>query len=182
MPPPDPELIQAVDASPRSRFSGEAYRHVAPSYPALGGQGARIQGGRWNPPESFPVLYLAIQRECVVAEFFRFAERSGRPPEELLPRTLHHYRVELGEVLDLRGSAALGAVGLTAGDVQSDDPGRCQRVGEAAHYVGFEAVLAPSATLVGHVLAVFTDRLHAGSTTEPLDHERWDTLPPRPRP
>ncbi|MDP9340515.1 MAG: RES family NAD+ phosphorylase [Actinomycetota bacterium] len=180
MPPADRGLIQIVDGLPRIRFEREAFRHVAPGYQPRGGEGVRIQGGRWNPPDSFPVLYLALERESVVGEFYRRARREGSPPENLLPRLLYRFRVELRDVLDLREDSAMEALGLTQAILTSDDAGSCQAVGDAAHYAGFEALLAPSATGIGHTLAVFTDRLRAGSFLEPLDHETWETLPPLP--
>jgi hypothetical protein len=41
----------------------------------------------------------------------------------------------------------------------SDDQTPCREVGEAARYTGFEAVVAPSATGDGTVIAVYIDRL-----------------------
>jgi RES domain-containing protein len=178
--PPDRDLLEIVDGLPRMPLSTEAYWYIAPGYSARGGEGARIQGGRWNPPQSFPTLYLVLERECAVAEFYRFAERSGRPPEDLLPRALYRYEIELSSVLDLRDENVMASVGVTSHVLRSDDPSRCQLVGDAAHYLSFEGLLAPSATGVGHALAVFTDRLLAGSMTEPLNSELWETVPERP--
>lgn len=175
---PDPHLIELLDELPRSVFRGEAFRHQGPGYHPLSAEGARIQGGRWNPPNSFPVLYLALDRSTAAAEFYRRAEREGRPPEQLLPRRLYRYRVELEAVLDLTGRDALTHAALSPTDISSDDLSRCQAVGDAAHYLGLEAILTPSATSAGRNLAVFFDRLRSGSTVEPLDFELWE-MPPR---
>jgi hypothetical protein len=59
----------------------------------------------------------------------------------------------------------------------SDDAQRCQEIGEAAHYAGFEAINAPSATGQGAILAVMFDRMKSGSLVNPLDFETWDALP-----
>lgn len=145
----------------------------------MSGEGARIQGGRWNPPNSFPVLYLALDRATAAAEFYRRAEREGRPPADLLPRRLYRYRVELDGVLDLPDPDGLGKAGLSLTAVSSDHLSSCQAVGDAAHYLGFEAILAPSATGAGRNLAVFFDRLRPGSTVDPLDFETWEVPPAR---
>lgn len=174
---PDPRLIELLDELPRSSFRGDAFRHQGPGYHPLSGEGARIQGGRWNPPNSFPVLYLALDPPTAGAEFYRRAEREDRPPEDLLPRRLYRYRIELGAVLDLTGQDELTQAGLSPTDISSDDLSRCQAVGEAAHYLGFEGIRAPSATSAGGNLAVFFDRLRSGSTVEPLDFELWEALP-----
>jgi hypothetical protein len=70
-------------------------------------------------------------------------------------------------VLDLRSDAHLDALRLTREALGAEDSARCQSVGEAAHYVGFEAIRAPSAARAdGVILALFIDRLAPDSTLE----------------
>jgi RES domain-containing protein len=176
---PDATLIERVDVLSRVPLEAEAFRHAGPGYPPLSTEGARVHGGRWNPPDSFPVLYVALSRESVVAEFYRLAQRQSMAPENLLPRRMNRYQVRLTAVLDLRSLPTLATVGLVAADLQADDPSRCQAVGNAAHYVGFEAVWAASATGVGEIVAVFYDRLLPDSFIDPVDVEEWSSLPPR---
>lgn len=173
----DEALVRAVDRLPRVGFSGIAYRHVGPGHPPMSAEGSRIRGGRWNPPESFPTLYLALDEATVAGEFMRHAERQGMPPASLLPRTLVTCRIELSAALDLRDRLPWPGIGLDADDIASDEMGVCQRIGDAAHYAGFEGLLAPSATAAGDIVAVFTDRLRAGSRVEPIDAREWTQLP-----
>ena len=175
-----PDLVREVDARPRVTFEGVAFRHLGPGHSPSSGEGARIRGGRWNPAESFPTLYLALSIDTVVAEFYRLAERQGMPPENLLPRRIQTYGVELQAVLDLRDPTARQGLGLSDAVIAGDDPTLCQSVGDAAHYAGFEAILAPSATGIGLVLAVFVDRMVAGSSIRPDSFEFSEGLPPRP--
>ena len=175
-----PDLVRVVDARPRATFEGIVFRHLGPGHSSSSGEGARIRGGRWNPAESFPTLYLALSMDTVVAEFYRLAARQGMPPENLLPRRVQTYGVELQAVLDLREFAARQELGLSDAVIAGDDPTLCQSVGDAAHDAGFEAVLAPSATGIGLVLAVFVDRMTAGSIVRPDSFEVWELLPPRP--
>jgi RES domain-containing protein len=163
---PAKDLVDRVDALGATSYEGAALRHVAPGHDPLATAGARIRGGRWNPPESFGTLYLALDRGTVITEFHRLAARHGLRPEDFLPRDLHHFRVKLEAVLDLRREDALEAVGLDVTRVRSDNRAPCQAIGEAAHYLGLEAVLAPSATGSGDVLAVFFDRLRPESLIE----------------
>lgn len=79
-------MAAAVDGLAAAGLSGEAFRHVAENRHPLSGAGARSLGGRWNPPESFATLYLALERETVVRDFLRLARRMGRAPEDFLPR------------------------------------------------------------------------------------------------
>ena len=75
---PDGRLVELVDLLDRGSYSGDCYRHQGPGHPPLNAEGARIHGGRWNPKESFPVLYLARTESTAAAEFFRLAETRPR--------------------------------------------------------------------------------------------------------
>lgn len=174
---PDGRLVQFVDRLERESYSGECYRHQGPGHPPLNAEGARIHGGRWNPKESFPVLYLAQTKAAAAAEFFRLAEKQGMDASALLPRRVYRYSVELSAVLNLTDPQALEAVELIPSDISDDDPTKCQSIGDAAHYAGFEGVMAPSASGVGVVVAVFFDQVKAGSQVEPVDFVDWTTLP-----
>lgn len=168
---PAKELVERVDALGAVPYEGSAFRHVAPGHDPLATTGARIRGGRWNPPESFGTLYLALDRDTVIAEFRRFASRQGLRPADFLPRDLHRFRVRLGASLDLRDADSLEAVGLDITRVKSNDRGPCQAVGEAAHDLKLEGILAPSATGHGAVLTIFIDCLRPGSLVEVVHSE-----------
>ena len=130
-------------------------------------------GGRWNPRESFSVLYLGLDERTIVDEFHRLVRRQARSIADFLPRTLFRYDLALEDVLDLRTLAALDAVGLGLDHVRSDDLSACQHVGEAAHHGGREGILAPSAAGGGEVLALFIDRLRPGSSLTPVKLSEW---------
>jgi RES domain-containing protein len=172
----DSALIARVDALPATPYSGEAFRHQPPGYNPLSGRGARIQGGRWNPPDSFPVLYLGLDRETVTNEFLRLARRSRRDPEDFLPRVLYRYDLDLTNVLDLRGPDALDAVGLWPSKITGDDLRPCQAVGDAARHADREGILAPSAAGPGVVLAVFIEDATVEARVHPERLEVWETF------
>ncbi|MGH3440985.1 MAG: RES family NAD+ phosphorylase [Nitriliruptorales bacterium] len=166
-------MLERVDALKPTSFPGPAWRHVRPEYPPLSGEGARIIGGRWNPPESFPTLYLGLNVDIVVAEFHRHLARQGLRAQDALPRVLYEYAVRLGRVLDLRDPDTLQALGLHP-DLSSAPAARCQEVGEAAHYLGLEGILASSAAGSGDVLAVYLDRQLPDSTLEVTQSSDWE--------
>ncbi len=174
---PEPHLAAAIDTIAATTFTGTAYRHVAARRGPLSGSGARSQGGRWNPPQSFATLYLALERDTVIAEFYRLAARSQRAPQDFLPRHFHSYDLNLTQVLDLRTPGARSALNLDLTDIASDDLTTCQAIGETAHYLGYEAILAPSATGTGVVLAVFSDRMQGGSNITDAGYELWEAPP-----
>jgi RES domain-containing protein len=166
-------LVARVDRLDRTPYRGQAYRHIDPSRDPLSGVGARIAGGRWNPPESFSVLYLGLDADVVTAEFRRLAARQRRRVTDFLPRRLYTYDVLLTAALDVTSPAVLDELGLTDEALSADELSACQEVGAAAHYAGFEGVLAPSATSQGTVLAVFMDNLGGQSLVNPVSHRVW---------
>jgi RES domain-containing protein len=174
---PSNDLVARLDQLERVGWSGDAFRHVAPRHDPLATTGARLRGGRWNPPGSFGALYLADDEATVAAEFRRLAVRQGRRVEDFLPRKLCTFRVRLDALLDLRPASALEAAALDEARIRSDDASACQAVGEAAHILGFEGIAAPSAAGPGTVLAVYLDNLKPDSTVELVSEMSW-TAPP----
>ncbi len=176
----DPELLASLDALQPISFATEAFRHVAQDHHPLSGVGARLHGGRWNPPDSFSTLYLAVERETAVGEFYRLATRQGRAPGDFLPRFMYRYDVALSAVADLRDPDVRRRLGLGDRELKANDAVRCRQIGAAAYGLGLEGVIAPSAAVGGTVLAVFFDRLRADSLVRDLEREVWMAPPLAP--
>ncbi len=140
----------------------------------MGGEGARVLGGRWNPPSSYPTLYTALDPGTVALEVQRTAHKLGVTVAELLPRHLVTIRVSLGAILDLTDAATIATSGWTKAVVTDDDTRICQAIGDAAHYIGFEGILAPSAAGPGDALAIFINRLKPTSSLELIGKELLD--------
>lgn len=173
-------MLDRIDAIEPTAIETEAFRHVAEGRHPLSGAGARVHGGRWNPPDSFATLYLALDKSAAVAEFHRLAARQLRDPTDFLPRRICRYDVTLSAVLDLREDGKQRQLGLSDAELLASDALACRGIGEAAQHLGLEGILAPSATGTGTVLAVFYDRLRAESHVRDLDYETWTTPPSMP--
>lgn len=173
---PSSHLVDAVDRIEPIQYAGSLFRHVAAGRHPLSGAGARSLGGRWNPRQSFAALYLAAEKATVEAEFRRMANRQGRNPRQFLPRRIYRIEVELQSVVDLTQPELLPET-LRDVDLSSDDLAVTQAIGEAAQYLGREAILAPSAAGEGEVLAVFIDRLLPDSRVDDVDFETWNRPP-----
>jgi len=178
---PDEDLVDRVNELGPSGWTGTTYRHTAVGRDPLSGEGARMNGGRWNPPGR-PTIYVARPEKTCMAELARSAERGGFPLRALLSRgrELHTIDVQALPVLDLTSADALDHVGLTLEDVQGDDWIACQAVGQAAHFLAMAGVAAPSATGGGLVVAAFEDRVKAGQLahclTISLDEATYERL------
>jgi RES domain-containing protein len=82
---------------------------VRHQFAPFSGEGARLYGGRWNPP-GVPALYLATDHASAVAEFYQGLAKPG---------TLAPYQIDASRIADLtdgKGGPADPAVehGLTA--------------------------------------------------------------------
>lgn len=169
----DRGLVRALDRIEPIRWHGDVLRHHAPRYVALDGEGARAHGGRWNPPQSFPVVYTALDRPTVDAEFGRLTRRAALPAASFLPRRLSRIRLDLRRVLDLTDPGTRRRLGVTLATLRDDDWRPTQQIGQAAQFLGFEAVLAPGAE-GGTTLALFSSSLHPESRIERIGEEDYE--------
>jgi RES domain-containing protein len=165
---------RGLDQLAGTTLSAVAYRNQAKGFDPRSGDGARRLGGRFNPPHSFPVLYLCLTRPCVAAELTRQAERQGLDVDALLPRELFEISAELDKVLDLTDTSTLGALGIAPPDLVREDHRFTQEIGEAAHEHAFQAIRSPSATGVDDILAIFPEKL-AGAVLDVRLLGEWST-------
>jgi RES domain-containing protein len=152
-----------------------AFRNQTPGFDPRSGDGARRFGGRFNPPRSFPVIYLCLTRRCAVAELTRQAERQSVQLEDLLPRELWSVATSLDGVLDLTDEPTVTSAGLTAADLVRPEHTFTQHVGEAAHERGVQAIRSPSATGTDEILALFPQNL-GGATIDVELVEVWASI------
>ena len=167
--------LERLATAPRAQLTTNAFRNQSPRYDPRSGDGARIHGGRFNPPNSFPTLYLCETRDCVLAELTRQGTRNVVGIEGLLPRSVYRFELRLTRLLDLTDPEVLDHLGVTPALLVSDDWTFCQRLGAAAHAGGDQAIRSPSATGVDNVLAVFPELIGTGLATVEL-HEQWESI------
>jgi hypothetical protein len=111
-------------------------------------------GGRWNPPESFPTLYLNADLVTARLNLRRFIAAWPYEPEDLRDDTgpvLVGARLPRQQrVCDVHSREGVAAVGLPASypldvDGAPVTHARCQAVGLQAHEAGLRGIYARSA-------------------------------------
>lgn len=140
--------------------AGRYYRVCDPSWhDCCDGSYAARFGGRWNPPQSFPTLYLSADIATARANAVKRFEGEAFGLFDLNPTARPHL-----QLLVVRECDAVDAVtpeGLASLRLPSDYPHvcgwkRCQSIGMRAHRAGHAAVAARSAArLDGEELALF---------------------------
>jgi hypothetical protein len=133
----------------------------------LDGRYAAERGGRWNPPESFPVVYLCQTIEVARAIVYRRLARQPYGPEDLRPGAgpvLVRTRVPGDRYLNAITEAGLRDVGLPVTYPRDSrrrivPHSRCQAIGLRAWEAGLPGIGARSAAAAqGEELAYFGRR------------------------
>jgi len=148
--PRDLELLDKVDALPRTPYEGTAWRIVREGRDPLQGYPA---AARWDPG-SFDVIYTSLAREGSLAEIHFHLSRQPVFPSKLV-LLLHRITLCTRRTLQLVVEA-LGGRGDRYGELDYE---RTQAIGDAAYFLGFDGLLVPSARWECQNLVVFTDQL-----------------------
>ena len=157
-------------------FDGVVYRSSTPRFATgsdlLTGNGSRSRGGRWNPI-GVATVYSTLAPETAMAESLAHSRYYGERIEDSMPRTFVAIRVRLQKVLDLRDAKVRRRLQVSIAKLLQIDWRQemyasrepiTQRVGRAAHSLGWEALIVTSAAdPTGHNLLCFPDCLLTGS-------------------
>jgi len=159
------------------RWQGLVWRIHSIRYDPTSVRGSELSSGRYHraPAQApngrvWPALYTAIDMGTSIGEATRNVGSAGTAA--LKGRRLTELRVELGLVLDLREPERLGpTVDAMIEDRDYSvphEPTTTQQLALAALDRGAEAILVPSATLIGANLIILTDNLLSSSRIEVL--------------
>jgi RES domain-containing protein len=179
-------LRRALKNIPVQRFSGFAYRIISERHrdSPLSGIGSVRSGGRYNAPNTFPVLYCADSQMTALLEveaLFATADGQlkGAPRDPDLVLSLH---CDLARVLDLTDDQFYGEFGTNRDELVSLTPSRfilnargqktpTQILGAACSSSRrISALRVPSATnSAGYCLNILLDSLIIGEQLTVLD-------------
>jgi len=168
----DLQLLDLLDAHKGVSFEGDVWRIVREGVEVLQGYPAKA---RWDPG-TFDVLYTSLERDGSLAEIHFHLSRQPVFPSKLRSR-VHRISVRTHRTLKLADLEAINELGVSAESYAGLTYERTQEIGDAAFFLGFDGILAPSARHTCHNLVLFCDRLSPADLTacesEIVDWEAW---------
>ena len=168
----DLELLDALDALERTAFEGTVWRAVREGRDPIQGHPS---AGRWDPG-TFDVLYTALEPDGALAEIHFHLSRQPVFPSRLRYR-LHEIAVRTRRTLRLADIQALAGLGVEEARYPEILYARTQEIGDAAHFLGFDGILAPNARWPCLNLTLFADLFDPDDlgpvSSEPVDVAVW---------
>ena len=176
---------------PFSKWRGLLFRASCLPYAQiaklLDGKGSLTHGGRWSAAGTFSAVNLSTAQETAIAESGASFTYYNFAPSDVRPKVIVAVRASFSKVLDLvapkglRTKTWLELDKLLAEDWHKVNDAKhesqSQAFGRAAHAIGAEALLVPSARVPGGMNVVyFPQSLARGSKVEILgenDLNRW---------
>jgi RES domain-containing protein len=170
----DLTLLDQIDALPRSRFAGTAWRLIREGRDPLQG-GPSIS--RWCKGE-FDVLYTSLERDGAIAELHALLNLQPVFPSKVVFR-VHRLKVSVKQALDLSEFSILSKLGVDISRYQDRKYAVMQSVADAAYFLGFDGLLAPSGRWPCTNAVLFTDKIEAANLSveateqDPIDWTEW---------
>ncbi len=141
--------------------------------PVLGGPSR----SRWCNG-NFDVLYTALDYDGAVAEIHALLSLQPVFPSKS-SWFAHRLKVLATQTLKLADLPTLAKLGVNAARYKERDYARTQEISDAAYFLGFDGLIAPSARWDGLNLVLFTDRIPPAqietveSGAEPIAWDAW---------
>lgn len=152
----DPKILDALCAIESTRFEGAVYRAVFQGRDPTAGSFA---GGRWSPPQTFETLYTSFSSECAIAEVQFHLERQ--PIFSSVPVEVHELAIATSKTIDISSDEACDALELDDHALASLEYSRCQEIGHAIEFLGFDSFIVKSARCRSENLVIILGNLLA---------------------
>jgi hypothetical protein len=170
----DLRLLDAIDAFRREPFAQSVWRvSRAGRDPILGAPST----SRWCDG-TFDVLYTSFERDGAIAEVHAILAMQPVFPSKI-QFFVHGVRVRARQTLRLADLATLAELGVDVDRYRERDYSRTQPIADAAYFLGFDGLIAPSARWKCLNAMLFTGRIPAGdieltgSEPNPIDWNTW---------
>jgi RES domain-containing protein len=167
----DPHTLEILAGLQTERLSTSVYRVLFTGRdPTIGS----LAGGRWAPPQEIPVLYTSFDAEGALSEvYYHFSQQPVFPTA---PVTIHTMFVTTKNTARLTERALLDGLGLGRATLHGTDYAHCQRIGYAAHFLGLDGLVVPSARHDSNNLVLFLDKLDSDpevTESSPISWSEW---------
>jgi RES domain-containing protein len=170
----DLALLDAIDALPREVLRKTVWRVAREGRDPLLGASSY---SRWCNA-SFDVLYASFERDGAIAE--AHALLLSQPVFPTKPNWfVHQITVGCDRLLRIADWEVLRRLGVDTAAFRGRDYGRTQEIADAAYFLDFDGLLAPSARWECTNLVVFTDKLGSDALVgvkcdgKPIDWSSW---------
>lgn len=168
----DHDLLDALDALPRDAVQDTVWRVVRSERDPLL---CRSTQGRWDLGH-FDVLYTSFHPEGAVAEMYFHLSRQPVFPSTI-EFTLNEIEVTTRSTLKLESLQELEPLGVDPDRYSGILYERTQEIGDAAAFLGFDGLVAPSARWDGLNLTIFCDQLSPDDlvlkSSSVIDWDAW---------
>jgi hypothetical protein len=170
----DLALLDAIDAFKREPFAEPVWRVAREGRdPILGAPST----SRWCDG-TFDALYTSLERDGALAEIHALLSMQPVFPSKVR-FFVHRVTVRAQQTLRFADLATLGRLGVDVRRYKERDYSRTQPIADAAYFLGFDGLVAPSARWECLNAVLFTDRIPPGeieiaeSEPEAVDWEGW---------
>jgi RES domain-containing protein len=169
----DDRLLDALGEIDPEPFVGTMWRVVRAGRPVPDGSRG---SGRWNPT-SLSVLYGSQEADGAIAEMHFHLSRGQSVFPSRMRHDLYELKIRTTETLvlaDMDALSRLGVVPARYGEILYD---RTQEIADAAFFMGFDGIIAPSARWACQNIVLFLDRIALGDIEEvsanPISWSEW---------
>jgi RES domain len=170
----DLQLLDAIDAFRREPLDAEVWRVVRDGRdPVLGSP----SHNRWCDG-TFDVLYTSLDRDGAIAEIHALLSLQPVFPSKM-QWFAHKLRISAAQTVKLADLPTLDRLGVDVERYAARDYSRTQPIAEAANFLGFDGLIAPSARWSCLNLVLFTERLApsqiatVGRDEHPIAWDGW---------
>ena len=172
----DLRLLDAIDAFTREPFAQAVWRVVREGRDPIVGAPSI---SRWCDG-TFDVLYTSLERDGALAETYALLSVQPVFPSKV-PFFVHQLKVSAGKTIRFADLTILGKLGVDVNRYRERDYARTQPIADAAYFLGFDGLIAPSARWECANAILFTGRIRSGdieivkSEPTPVHWDAWRT-------
>ena len=169
----DDRLLDALAKLEGQAYSGKMWRVAREGRSVLdGSRGA----GRWNP-NHLSVLYGSTVADGAIAETHFHLSRGQSIFPSRMRHVLHELQVRIDEALIFADLAQLEGLGVDRLRYRDMLYGRTREIADAAAFLGFNGLIAPSARWPCETIVLFLDAISLDDiepvTEVPIDWMAW---------